>query len=90
MNSTINLRINKKLKSDAQKTFKKMGLDFSSGVKVYLKEVVNTQSIPFKIRTENGFTPEQEAEMLKEADWALKHGKRYKDIRELHRDILGK
>jgi len=90
MNATANIRINRKLKEDATKTFKKMGLDFSSGIKVYLSQVVRTKSIPFEIRTENGFTREQEAEIIKEAEWAMKHGKSYSNIQELHRDILGK
>lgn len=65
-------------------------MDFSTGVKIYLKQVAHTQSIPFKIRTENGFTPEQELEMIKEVDWALKHGKSYKSAKELFDDILKK
>ena len=90
MNATANIRIERKLKEDATKTFRKMGLDFSSGVKVYLRQVVNTQALPFRIRTENGFTPEQEAQMVKEMEWAMKHGKRHSNIKELHRDILAK
>ncbi len=90
MNTTLNIRVNKKLKEDARRTFKKMGLDVSSGIKIYLNQVVNNQSIPFEVRTENGFTPEQEEKIIKEAEWARKYGKRYSSIEELHRDILKK
>jgi len=90
LNTTLNIRIDRKLREDTRKTFKKMGLDMSSGTKVLYRQVVNTQSLPFKIRTENGFTIEQEEKMIKETAWALKYGKRYSDIKELHDDILSK
>lgn len=41
------------------------------------------------MRTENGFTPEQERLMIKETKAALKYGKRYKTAREMMFDILG-
>lgn len=90
MNSTLNIRIDKKLKEDTRKTFKKMGLDMSSGTKVLYRQVVNTQSLPFKIITANGFTPEQEDNIIKEAQWALKHGKSYKSAKALFADVLKK
>ncbi|MBI3618959.1 hypothetical protein HY213_02905 [Candidatus Peregrinibacteria bacterium] len=43
-----------------------------------------------QVRTVNGFTPAQERRMLKEAAWALKHGKRFNSVDELMEDILGK
>ena len=90
MNTTLNIRIDQKTKKEANKTLKKMGLDVSSGVKIFLRQVINTQSMPFRVLTENGFTPEYEERMLKEVEYAKKHGKRYKNIKELHRDILKK
>ncbi len=90
MTSTIQVRIDSKIKNRADKTFKNMGLDMSSGVKLYLHQVVRSGSIPFTIRTENGFTPEQEQQMLVETARALRHGKQYKTAREMMLDILGK
>ena len=58
INTTIQLRINKKTKEQAQNIFKKMGMDMSSGMKLFLSQVIRTKSIPFIARTENGFTPE--------------------------------
>ena len=87
MNSIIQIRIDKETKNQAKKIFEKMGLDISSGVKVYLKQVVLSRSIPFELRTENGFTPDQEKRMIKEAKWALKNGKRHTSIDQLFRDL---
>jgi DNA-damage-inducible protein J len=60
MTTTIQIRIDQKTKRAAEKTFKKMGLDTSSGIKLYLHQVIKSHSIPFTIRTANGFTPAQE------------------------------
>ena len=87
MNTTIQLRIDKKTKKRAQKTFESLGMDLSTGVKIFLAQVVKTQSIPFEIRTANGFTPRQEREIIREAHLALKHGKRYESVNELFKDL---
>lgn len=78
------------MKNMADRTFKNMGLDMSSGVKLYLHQVVRSGSIPFPIRTENGFTPEQERLMIEETKYALKYGKKYETARQMMLDILGK
>jgi addiction module RelB/DinJ family antitoxin len=67
-----------------------MGLDMSSGVKLFLHQVVQSGSIPFTIRTENGFTPEQEHQMIVETKNTLKYSKRYKTAKEMTLDIIGR
>ena len=42
MTTTIQMRIDKSTKDKAQKVFKKMGLDLSSGLRVYLGRVADT------------------------------------------------
>lgn len=88
MNTTLQIRINKKTKEKAKKIFNNLGLDMSSGVNLFLSQVVNTESIPFEPRTKNGFTVKKEKEIIKEAKYALKYGKRYKSINEAHADLL--
>ncbi|MEI8230889.1 MAG: type II toxin-antitoxin system RelB/DinJ family antitoxin [Candidatus Peregrinibacteria bacterium] len=88
--ATIQIRTNPKTKKDAQKVLSKLGLDLSTAINVYLVQIVATQSIPFQIVTENGYTPAAEQKMLKEAAWAMKYGKRYASSKEMHDDILGK
>ena len=90
MTSTIQVRVDSKIKKRADTAFKNMGIDMSSGVKLFLHQVVRSGSIPFTIRTENGFTPEQEQQMIKETKYALKHGKQYATAREMMFDIIGK
>lgn len=88
MNSNLQVRIDRKTKEKARKELKKAGLDMSSAIKLFLNQVIIQKKIPFEIRTENGFTPEQEAEMIRETEEALKHGKSYSSVEELHRDLL--
>ena len=92
MTATIQVRTNPKTKKSAQKILEKMGLDLSTAINIYLMQIVQKQRIPFDIEilTENGMTVEEELRMMKEAEWALKHGKRYDSTKEMFRDILGK
>lgn len=72
------------MKDAAQKTFRSMGLDLSSGVKLYLSQVVNEQRIPFPVMSADYWPREKKLELVREAEWALKHGKRYLSIEEAH------
>lgn len=84
------MRVDSKMKKSADETFREMGLDMSSGVKLFLHQVVRSGSIPFIIRTENGFTPQQEREMIRETEIALKRGKKYRTAEEALFAVLGK
>ncbi len=81
--AVLQVRVNARVKRDAQKALKGMGLDVSTAVNMFLNKVVATQSIPFEVRTVNGFTPEQEQMYLRESAWAEKHAKRYDSVDEL-------
>ena len=78
--SIVNVRTDTVTKREAQKIFKRMGLDLSSGVNLYLTRVVQDKALPFTPRTVNGFTPEFEARMLRETAYAEKQGKRYRTV----------
>ena len=86
--TTIQVRVDEKTKTRAKKVFHKMGLDISSGIKLYLARVVQDETVPFTIRTENGYTPEHERQMIRETEYAEKHGKRYTSVKKLMRDVL--
>lgn len=78
------------MKDAAAKTFRSMGLDMSSGVKLYLAQVASKKEIPFPVFTFDNLPRERKLEIIKDAKHALKYGKRYANIQEAHRDILGK
>lgn len=45
--TTIQIRIDEKTKRKAKKVFHKMGLDVSSGIKLYLAQVAREDALPF-------------------------------------------
>ena len=87
MNTTLQIRIDRNDKIQAQKILKKIGLDLSSGVNAFIKQLITDKALPFQPRTSNGFTPEYEARMIKEVEWAEKHGKRYSSAQEMMDDL---
>lgn len=68
--STIQVRIDPKIKKEANKILNKVGLDMSSAIKVYLSQIVISQGIPFPVLTENGLTIQQERAILKASEEA--------------------
>lgn len=83
--TTLSIRIDEKIKREANKTFTALGLDMSSAVKMFLNQVVIEQGIPFKPSR----TPRQIREVWdKEVEEALK-AKGYKNAKEMHKAIFG-
>ena len=87
MNTVINIRIDKKTKEKAQRTFSDLGLDMTSGIKMFLNQVVTEGGIPF---VSNSKSAKIRAKWDKEVAEAIKSGKYYNSAREMHEDILGK
>ena len=83
MNTTVNVRLDRKIKTAAGKTLSGLGLDMSTAVKMFLYQVVTEQGIPF--------TPTKNPAAIR-ARWdaqvaeALK-GPGYKTAEELHRAL---
>lgn len=63
--ATIQLRIDNATKKSAKNILDKLGIDMTSAIKIYLKQIVINEGIPFKLLTENGLTIQQENEILK-------------------------
>lgn len=83
MNTTVNVRLEKKIKAKANKALSGLGLDMSTAVKMFLYQVVAEQGIPF-IPTKNPVAirarwDAQVADVLKRPG--------YKTAGELHRAL---
>lgn len=88
--SMLNVRINKDIKSEAQKVASTMGLDLSSAVKLFLNKMVMTKSIPFDVNTNGRMNdPKFIRSLKKDVELTIKHGKRYSSAKEMLDDILG-
>lgn len=91
--TTINIRTDEKLKKDAKKTLNEMGLDMSGAIKLFLQQVVITKTIPFPIKTINGFTKEELEQLQNEKKQLIKSiktgkAKLYSSAEELTNDLL--
>ncbi|OHA83123.1 MAG: hypothetical protein A2937_00980 [Candidatus Yonathbacteria bacterium RIFCSPLOWO2_01_FULL_47_33b] len=83
------------MKNEANKTFKSMGLDMSTGVKLFLAQVVNTKSIPFPVMSADYWPEEKKRALVRDAEKALRDFKSgkikgYDNVEEMHREILGR
>ena len=85
--STIQIRVDAKTKREARKTLDELGLDMSSAVKMFLRNVITTQSIPLDLKTANGFTLAQEKALMVDAKEAKKNSKVYTHLDELFSDL---
>ena len=68
--TTIQIRIDEKTKKSANKIINELGLDMSSAIKLYLKQIINRKGLPFNVLTENGLTVQEELEILQASEEA--------------------
>lgn len=49
---SYNVRIDKKDHDKAQEIFSELGIDFTTGIRMYIKQVIKTNGIPFELSAE--------------------------------------
>jgi DNA-damage-inducible protein J len=86
MQSTIQIRIDESTKKKAKKILDEVGLDLSSGIKLFLSQVVIVKGIPFLPSTN---AKRIRARWDREVENALKKGKGYASTKKMLDDILG-
>ena len=52
----LQIRIDSETKREAKAILDQLGLDMSSAVKIFFRQVINAKNLPFEIRGENGLT----------------------------------
>lgn len=64
--SSIQVRVDEDLKKNAEQILDNIGLDLPTAMRVFLKKVVSSRSIPFKLEEESyyQFTPQEEEELV--------------------------
>jgi addiction module RelB/DinJ family antitoxin len=62
----LQIRIDSKTKRDAKKVLDGLGMDMSSAVKIFFKQIIITGNFPCEIRDSNGLTLSK-AELLRES-----------------------
>ena len=88
LSSNLNVRVNKDLKKEADDLFKRLGMNMSTAINIFLTQSVKEQAIPFTIKENK---PNRRLiKALKEADKMAKHPEKYKgyhNLEELIKDL---
>jgi DNA-damage-inducible protein J len=56
---TLQIRVSDDLRSDADVVLNEIGLDMPTAIRLYLKKIVQTRSIPFSLEAPNGVFVEE-------------------------------
>ncbi len=62
--STIQVRVDPKTKKSAQRILKKIGMDLSGAIHLYLMEIIKFKGIPFALTMQKGVTLKKEKDIL--------------------------
>lgn len=71
--TTLQIRIDEETKDQAKRILNGLGLDMSSAVKLFLRNIIITESVPLELRSEKGMLAERKCELLR--DVALESAK---------------
>ncbi len=86
--TNLNVRVDSTLKQESDLLFKKLGLNMSTAINMFLTKCVKTSSIPFKIEEPRPSRRLKKA--LKEVDFMVKNPDKYKSYNraeELFKDL---
>ncbi len=84
----LQIRIDSKMKKEAKQILAGLGMDMSSAIKLFLKQVINTKNFPCEIRDANGLTL-RSAEVLRESIVDVENStKSFKNGKDLIKDAL--
>ena len=63
----MKIEIDDKVKKDADKLFKELGLDTNTAINIFLKQSINKRAIPFRVKNEErNFYNDKNVKILKE------------------------
>jgi len=71
----IQIRIDAKTKQETMKVLDDLGMDISSAVRLFFRQIINAKNLPFELRDENGLTL-RGAEILRESTISAKSSKK--------------
>jgi len=60
----LQVRMDRTLKDEAEEVFAELGSDTTTAIRMFFTKVAKSRSIPFVLKVEPEFTPEQEAGIL--------------------------
>ncbi|MCK9438870.1 MAG: type II toxin-antitoxin system RelB/DinJ family antitoxin [Patescibacteria group bacterium] len=84
----IQVRIDSKTKNEAKKILDSLGMDISSAIKIFFRQIINTKNFPCELRGEDGLTLQNYQELKKAIVSAEKSKKSFKTGKSLIGDAL--
>lgn len=84
----IQIRIDSQTKNEARKILDTIGLDLSSAVKLFLKQIIIARNLPCEIRDENGFTLKKAQELRESVADAKRSAKSFTSGKDLIKNVL--
>lgn len=87
--TSMNIRMDSEVKRKAQQVFSELGLDVTTAVNLFLRQVIRTQSIPFELKAD--IPNDETLEAMEEVRWLKAHpeaAKRYTDVEEMMKELL--
>lgn len=87
MTTTVSVRTDKEVKDNAEKVLAELGLNLSTAVNMFLRQIVRENGIPFDVKLE---VPNLETKAAIEEGNRLiadKNSKRYSSISELRKEL---
>ncbi|MFT6181881.1 MAG: DNA-damage-inducible protein J [Akkermansiaceae bacterium] len=86
----LQVRMDRDLKESAEEVFAAIGIDATTAVRLFFTKVATTRSIPFALKAEPEFSPEQEEAILaaiEESKDPANLSKPYSDVAEMFGDM---
>ena len=84
--ATINIRVDEKLKGNAERVFQELGLGTTAAITIFLKAVVRNNGIPFPLEIPNDATLKAFNEVEQISSGKVK-AKKYSSVAELRKDL---
>lgn len=84
-NVSMNIRIDKDIKKQAQKLFSEFGLDMTTAINMFLRQAIREQKIPFELKL-NGLNVET-IEALKDAIQKRNLSREFSNVKDLMEDL---
>ena len=81
--ATVTARVDENVKKEAETLFKKMGLNMSTAMNLFLKKCILEQGMPFELKVPNGET----RKVLDEVEKGVGLNKTFDSIDELMEDL---
>lgn len=84
--ANLNIRVDDKLKQQAESIFSDLGLSLSAATTIFLKQVVRCNGIPFELRIDPFYSEKNQARLLASKERMEKSGGTVHDIIEVDDD----